>query len=125
MTERVMRVDRRITNEASVSELVDSSLQPGGSISLTFSDGIVSVTFDQSGDWTITAGLSVVSDRLSRLTRAFQDLGFFQATEHGGMIYHLWTTALEESQDSRDNAEKVLLQVLKCFQQPFANNYIS
>ena len=61
--------------------LLDSSLRPGGSISLTFSDGIVHVMLDQTGDWTITAGLSVLSDRLLSLTRSLEDLGFFQAAE--------------------------------------------
>ncbi len=100
----------------SMAGLVDSSLRPGGSISLTFSDGIVHVMLDQTGDWTITAGLSVLSDRLLSLTRSLEELGFFQAAEQGGMVYHLWTSALKEHYSNRSNAEETLLGVLKSFQ---------
>src|SRR5881398_2722874 len=91
MTERVSRLVLGVADPASIAGLVDSSLRPGGAISLAFSDGVVHVALDQTGDWTITAGLSVLSDRLVPLTKALEDLGFFQATEQSGMIYHLWT----------------------------------
>jgi len=100
----------------SMAGLVDSSLRPGGSISLTFSDGIVHVMLDQTGDWTITAGLSVLSDRLLSLTKSLEELGFFQAAEQGGVIYHLWTSALKEHYADRSTAEETLLRVLKSFQ---------
>src|SRR6267143_5387043 len=89
--------------------LVDSSLRPGGSISLTFSDGILHVMVDQTGDWTITAGLSILSDRLLLLTRSLEELGFFQAAEEAGMVYHLWTSALKEHYSERRAAEETLL----------------
>ncbi len=109
----------------SIVGLVDSSLRPGGSISLTFSDGIVHVILDQTGDWTITAGLSVLSDRLLPLTRSLEKLGFFQAAEHEGIIYHLWTSALKEHYSDRNKAEETLLGVLKSFQGSSAPSYIS
>ena len=124
MTERAPRLTPLSLDRISLSELVDASLQPGGSISLTFSDGIVNVTLDQTGDWTITAGLSVSSDRLLRLTKAFEELGFFHAVDQGGMIYHLWTSALSEDQDYRRMAEDTLLKVLKCFQDSSVPSYI-
>jgi hypothetical protein len=108
----------------SMAGLVDSSLKPGGSISLTFSDGIVHVMLDQAGDWTITAGLSLLSDRLSSLTRSLEELGFFQAAEQGGMTYHLWTSALKEHYTDRNKAEETLLRVLKSFQASTVPNYI-
>ncbi len=108
----------------SMAGLVDSSLKPGGSISLTFSDGIVHVMLDQTGDWTITAGLSVLSDRLLSLTRSLEELGFFQATEQGGMVYHLWTSALKEHYSDRSKAEETFLRVLKSFQASSVPNYI-
>jgi hypothetical protein len=108
----------------SMGGLVDSSLRPGGSISLTFSDGIVQVMLDQTGDWTITAGLSVLSDRLLSLTRSLEELGFFQAAEQGGMVYHLWTSALKEHYADRSKAEETLLRVLKSFQSSSVPNYI-
>jgi hypothetical protein len=108
----------------SMTGLVDSSLRPGGSISLTFDDGIVHVMLDQTGDWTITAGLSIVSNRLLSLTKALEELGFFQAAEQGGMVYHLWTSALKEHYDDRNTAEETLLRVLKSFQASFVPSYI-
>lgn len=108
----------------SMAGLVDSSLRPGGSISLTFSDGILHVMIDQMGDWTITAGLSVLSDRLLSLTRSLEELGFFQAAEQGGMVYHLWTSALKEHYDNRNRAEETLLRVLKSFQASAVPSYI-
>ncbi len=125
MTERGTRLAPQSVDKISVSGLVDASLRPGGSISLAFSDGIVNVTLDQTGDWTITAGLSVSSDRVVRLTKTFEELGFFHATEQGGMIYHLWTSALSGDHDGRNTAEETLLKVLKCFQDPFVPSYIS
>jgi hypothetical protein len=109
----------------SIAGLVDDSLRPGGSISLNFSDGIVHVILDQTGDWTITAGLSVRSDRLLPLTRSLEKLGFFQAAEHEGIIYHLWTSALKEDYSGRNKAEETLLGVLSSFQGSSAPSYIS
>jgi hypothetical protein len=108
----------------SMAGLLDSSLRPGGSISLTFSDGIVHVMLDQTGDWTITAGLSVLSDRLLPLTRSLEELGFFQAAEQGGIVYHLWTSALKEHYSDRSKAEETLLRVLKSFQAYSVPSYI-
>jgi hypothetical protein len=108
----------------SMAGLVDSSLKPGGSISLTFSDGIVHVMLDQTGDWTITAGLSVLSDRLLSLTRSLEELGFFQAAEQGGIVYHLWTSALKDHYSDRDTAEEILLRVLRSFQTSSVPSYI-
>ena len=108
----------------SIAGLVDSSLRPGGSISLTFSDGIVHVMLDQTGDWTITAGLSILSDRMLQLSRSLEELGFFLAAEQGGMIYHLWTSALKEHYADRSTAEETVLRVLKSFQASSVPRYI-
>src|SRR5436305_1299094 len=99
----------------SMAGLVDSSLKPGRSIALTFSDGIIHVMLDQTGDWTITAGLSVLSDRLLSLTRSLEELGFFQAAEQGGMVYHLWTSALtEQSAGSQAPRSRVREKITPC-----------
>jgi hypothetical protein len=124
MTARASRLASGIADPLSIAGLVDSSLRPGGSISLAFSDGVVQVMLDQTGDWTITAGLSIVSDRLVPLTKALEELGFFQATEQAGMVYHLWTSALHDN-DSRSTAENTLLRVLKTFQSHYSPSYIS
>jgi len=125
MTERVSKLAQGVKDPLSIAGLVDSSLRPGGAISLAFSDGVVHVTLDQTGDWTITAGLSVLSDRLVPLTKALEDLGFFQATEEAGIVYHLWTSALHEDHENRNIAEETLLRVLKSFQSHPAPGYIS
>jgi len=125
MTERVSRLVQGLLDPVSIAGLVDSSLRPSGAISLAFSDGVVHVMLDEAGDWTITAGLSVLSDRLLSLSRALEDLGFFQATEQAGMIYHLWTSALHEDHENRNIAEETLLRVLKSFQSYPAPGYIS
>jgi hypothetical protein len=113
-----------VIDPLSMAGLVDSSLRPGGSISLTFSDGIVHVMLDQTGDWTITAGLSILSDRMRQLSRSLEELGFFQAAEQGGMVYHLWTSALKEHYSDRSTAEETLLRVLKSFQASSVPSYI-
>src|SRR5881296_464112 len=125
MTENAPFSGQGTYDPLSMAGLLDSSLRPGGSIALTFSDGIVHVMLDQTGDWTITAGLSVLSDRLVPLTKALEDLGFFQATEQSGVIYHLWTSALHEDHENRNIAEETLLRVLKSFQSHPAPGYIS
>jgi hypothetical protein len=124
MTENASIEREQAFDPSSMAGLVDSSLRTGGSISLTFSDGIVHVMLDQRGDWTITAGLSVLSDRLLSLTKSLEDLGFFQAAEQGGMIYHLWTSALKEHYADRTTAEETLLRVLKSFQASSVPSYI-
>jgi hypothetical protein len=124
MTENVTLQGREALEPLSMAGLVDSSLKPGGSISLTFSDGIVHVMLDQTGDWTITAGLSILSDRLLQLTRSLEELGFFQAAEQGGMVYHLWTSALKDHYTGRSTAEETLLRVLRSFQASSVPSYI-
>jgi hypothetical protein len=124
MTENASIEREQAFDPLSMAGLVDSSLRPGGSISLTFSDGIIHVMLDQTGDWTITAGLSILSDRLLPLTKSLEELGFFQAAEQGGMIYHLWTSALKEHYSDRSKAEETLLRVLRSFQASSVPSYI-
>ena len=124
MTENAPMHGRGAYDPLSMAGLLDSSLRPGGSISLTFSDGIIHVILDQTGDWTITAGLSVLSDRLLPLTRSLEELGFFQAAEQGGMVYHLWTSALKDHYADRSTAKETLLRVLRTFQASSVPSYI-
>ncbi len=58
MTENAPIPSHGAYDPLSMAGLVDSSLKPGGSISLTFSDGIVHVMLDQTGDWTISGSFS-------------------------------------------------------------------
>lgn len=125
MTESTVRLTHGLAGRVPPEIFTNGSLQPGCSISMAFSDGIIHVTLDQTGDWTITAGLSASSDRLVHLTKALENLGFFHAAEQAGMIYHLWTTALGEESDNRVLAEETLLKVLKSFQSREPPSYIS
>ncbi len=125
MTEKVTGLVQASANPLSIASLLDTSLRPGASICLAFSDGIVNVTLDQLGDWTITAGLSARSDRLLLLVRSLEGLGFFRATENEGMIYLLWTSVLQSNSDNRIVAEETLLRVLKSFQASSTPSYIS
>lgn len=120
----VSKAFQGVPDARSIAGLVDSSQHPDTAISLTFSDGVVHVTRDRSGDWTITAGLSLASDRLGSLTKRLGELGFFEGTEQSGMVYHLWTTALEEAVGGRHVAEEKLLGVLKTFQTSSFPSYI-
>ena len=123
MTEKTLGLDHG-TNTPSMASILDASLRPGGSISIAFSDGIVNVILDQLGDWTITAGLSARSDRLVSLVGTLEKLGFFRATENEGLIYLLWTSALQGDHDNRVVAEETLLRVLKSFQASLTPSYI-
>jgi len=124
MTERVSKLARGTDDRQTIEDLVNASTRPDGAISLTFPDGVVNIMLDDSGDWTITAGLSTFSDRLAQLTRSLEQLGFFQAAEQEGVIYHLWTSALAKDAEERETAEMTLLGVLKSFQTSFTPKYI-
>jgi hypothetical protein len=124
MTERVPKLAREAEDQRTIEDLVDASTRPDGAISLTFPDGVVHIMLDQAGDWTITAGLSMFSNRFAQLTSSLERLGFFQAAEQEGMIYHLWTSALASDAEERDTAEMTLLEVLKSFQTSFTPKYI-
>src|SRR5215831_4667552 len=115
MTERIPKLARQAEDGRTIEDLVDASTRADGTISLTFPDGVVHIMLDQSGDWTITAGLSIFSNRLTQMTRSLEQLGFFQAAEQEGMIYHLWTSAIANDAGERETAEMTLLGVLKSF----------
>ncbi|HYY90732.1 MAG TPA: hypothetical protein VE955_01950 [Candidatus Dormibacteraeota bacterium] len=123
MTARASRLGQ-IIGPASTG-LVDPSLQPGGAITLSFADSVVHVMLDQSGDWTITAGISVFSDRLSKLKEMLEKQGFFQAAEESGVVYHIWTSALVEDSNLYSAVEEKLLRLLEFFQSYSPSNYIS
>ena len=124
MTERITRPIQETGGRQTIEDLVDASTRPDGAISLTFPDGVLHIMLDQSGDWTITAGLSMYSDRLAQLTSSLERLGFFQAAEQDGVIYHLWTSAFNTTIEERDDTEATLLEVLKTFQTTVTPRYI-
>ncbi|MBO0887762.1 hypothetical protein J2P12_01535 [Candidatus Bathyarchaeota archaeon] len=124
MTARTSRLGESIQHPVS-NGLVDPSLQPGGAITLSFSDSVVHVMLDQSGDWTITAGVSLYSDRLLKLREMLEQQGFFQAAEESGMVYLIWTSALVENSNGYGHVEEKLLKLLDLFQSYSPSSYIS
>jgi len=119
------RLDPGLADPRSLATIVDASLKRGSSLSIALSDATVGVSLDKLGDWTITVGLSLRSDRFRQMTSSLERLGFFQATENEGSIYMLWTSLLSEVGDVRTIAEQTLLQALKVLQAPTVSLYIS
>ena len=119
------RRDPGLADPRSLATIVDASLKRGSNLSIALSDATVGVSLDKLGDWTITVGLSLRSDRFRQMTSSLERLGFFQATENEGSIYMLWTSLLSEVGDVRTIAEQTLLQALKVLQAPTVSLYIS
>ena len=119
------RLDPGLADPRFLATIVDASLKRGSSLSIALSDATVGVSLDKLGDWTITVGLSLRSDRFRQMTSSLERLGFFQATENEGSIYMLWTSLLSEVGDVRTTAEQTLLQALKVLQAPTVSLYIS
>lgn len=110
-------------------EILGTKLQPGNNLTLNLARGVVTVSLDQLGDWTITVGIGS-SDTAQELRLAEQlgKLGFFHAAESGGVAYFLWTSAFEESSNPKQQAEQVLFKTLNTIQggsQRTSNRYIS
>jgi len=119
------RLDPGLADPRSLATIVDASLKRGSSLSIALSDATVGVSLDKLGDWTITVGLSLRSDRFRQMTSSLERLGFFQATENEGSIYMLWTSLLSEVGDVRTTAEQTLLRALTVLQAPSVSPYIS
>jgi hypothetical protein len=107
------------------SSILGTNLRPGNNLTLNLPKGVVTVSLDHLGDWTITIGLPAGTDKTSRLTAALTNLGFFQAAESEGVAYLLWTSAFEEPSDARGLAEHVLFKALRTIQEAPVSTYIS
>ena len=125
MTTGTSSIGQSIADPATAVGFADSSLHPGGAITMSFADGVVHVMLDHSGDWTITAGVSVFSNRLSRLKQMLEKHGFFQAAEESGMVYLIWTSTLLGDSDGSNVVEETLLGILESFQSYESPSYIS
>ncbi len=128
MTEKP-RPDNRLVqispDPASITSFVETSIRPGSSVLLAFSEATVNIFLDRTGDWTITLGLSTKTSRTSSLASQLEELGFFQATEDAGTVYFLWTSALLGLLDTRHYAEEKLLAALTVLQSDTPLSYIS
>jgi hypothetical protein len=107
------------------TRIIATDLRPGNNLTLNLPKGVVTVSLDHLGDWTITIGIPAGTDKTSRLTTALANLGFFQAAESEGVAYLLWTSALEEASNARELAEHVLFKALKTIQDTPVSSYIS
>lgn len=112
------------TSPEAIFRLVDRSLKPGTSMSLGVSGGRVNVTLDGSGDWTIMVGLPSRSQRITTTAHSLEKLGFFRAAENDGIIYLLWTSALEDMVNERSLVEGTLFETLSALQRTAPINYI-
>src|SRR5438445_4413302 len=95
------------------NSIIGRGIRPGNNLTLNLPKGIVTVSLDHLGDWTITIGLPAGTDKTSRITTALTKLGFLHAAESEGVAYLLWTSAFEEHSDARELAEQVLFNALK------------
>ena len=107
------------------TSIIGKDLRPGNNLTLNLPKGVVTVSLDHLGDWTITIGLPAGTDKISHLATALTNLGFFLAAESEGVAYLLWTSAFEEPSNARELAEHVLFKALKTIQDTPVSSYIS
>ena len=128
MTEKP-RPDNRLVqippDPASITSFVETSIRPGSSVLLAFSEATVNIFLDRTGDWTISLGLSTKTSRNPSLAGQLEELGFFKATEDEGTVYFLWTSALLGLLHTRQYAEEKLLAALTVLQSNTPLSYIS
>src|SRR6059036_2624956 len=99
------------------NSIIGRGIRPGNNLTLNLPKGVVTVSLDHLGDWTITIGLPAGTDKTNRLTNALTSLCFFQAAESEGIAYLLWTSAFDESSDARELAELVLFKAIRTIQE--------
>lgn len=94
-------------------------------MSIMLADSRIGVNLDTRGDWTISIGLSLKSDRFRPISLGLESIGFFQATENEGTSYFLWTSLLTLAENARTVTEQVLAQAVKILQATPVSQYIS
>ena len=115
----------RIADVRTLKRVIDSKMERGSSLSIALSGATVGISLDTQGDWTISIGLSLKSDRFHQISSDLENLGFFHATDTEGMSYLLWTSLLTETENSRIAAEELLSQTMKILQAVPISTYIS
>ena len=114
----------RLANSRDLKSVLESAMMRKSTLAMTFPDSIVGVSLDIRGDWTITVGLSLQSDRFNSIASDLQTIGFFQATENEGTCYFLWTSLLTETGNPNATTEQVLAQVVGILQITSVSQYI-
>jgi hypothetical protein len=115
----------RIANLRTLKSVIDSALERKSSMSITLADSAISVSLDTRGDWTISIGLSLKSDRFHLISTRLEGIDFFQATENDGTSYFLWTSLLTQTENVRIATEQVLARAVKILQALPVSPYIS
>ena len=94
-------------------------------MAIILADSRIGVNLDTRGDWTISIGLSLKSDRFRSISLGLESIGFFHATENEGTNYFLWTSVLTMAENARTATEQVLAQAVKILQATPVSQYIS
>ena len=115
----------RITSARTLRSVLDSALEHRSNVPIAFPNSLIGVSVDNRGDWTITVGLSIKSDRLDFAASGLEKIGFFRATENEGSCYFLWTSLLTETENPKTTTEQVLGQAVRILQETRASQYIS
>ena len=123
-TAKDLRLGPILADPQTISTLVENSLKKRSSLSFGSSEATVNVSLDRFGDWTIMVGLFPRSDNAASLVFSLEALGFFRATENNGIVYFLWTSALEEPVDARGLVEAKLFETLRAVQRTVRTQYI-
>ncbi len=119
------KMEQALASSQGVASLFDRPLRAGANVSFRSSEGTVNVVRDESGDWTIMVGVSTRSERFSSITFSLEGLGFFRGAENDGMLYFVWTSALEENNTGRSLVEAILTDTLRVIQVAKGASYIS
>ena len=122
---RSLGASSSIVSARTLRNVLDSALERKSNVPITFPDSLIGVSVDTRGDWTITVGLSIKSDRFNSIAAGLEKIGFFQATENEGSCYFLWTSLLVESDNANATTEQVLAQAVMILQAPSVSQYIS
>ena len=122
---KTLGTSSRIASTGTVRSVLDSALERKSNVPITFPDSRIGVSVDTRGDWTITVGLSIKSNRFNIIASGLERIGFFQATENEGSYYFLWTSLLTETENANATTEQVLAQAVRVLEATSVSQYIS
>ena len=122
---RSVGTSSRTASPSTLRSILDSARERKPNVPIAFPNSQVGVSLDTRGDWTITVGLSLKSDRFNSIASGLEKIGFFQATENEGNYYFLWTSLLTETENANTTTEQVLAQAVRILQGTPASQYIS
>ena len=129
MTQQVSRVENRpiqVPPDAeSIADMIKTRIRLGSGAFLAFNEGMLNIYRDRLGDWTISVALYTRSSLIGPLSKALEEIEYFPATETGGKIYYIWTSAFHRIVDKRRHAEETLLGTLKILESGAHRQYIS